>query len=264
MSQLVRVENFAPTRISAESRRDRVVYQSRNSKDKTSFVASSSPNSPHAAQLAQIALAVQSGKKERRRAPSRGFLSAPISYFQRQIGIAPELERPRQLLASGETYQEPPQKAYRYPEAVESDEEWNSTEPDPHPTRAELVSSTRPPVPEPQQPTHHYPSRDSGFDPFTTAAPVVTTVQYRAPSNKAVTHVQQPQVTRLCSEERVSYTVRGANGKLCVSAPAGTNEAQMFDEVARLGSEQKKERTSERRLVADRRRHRDRGRRSSR
>ena len=53
-------------------------------------------------------------------------------------------------------------------------------------------------------------------------------------------HEGMPQVTRFHDEERISYTVRGANGKLYVSAPARSSEAQMFDEVARVGSEQKK------------------------
>ncbi|KUJ17429.1 uncharacterized protein LY89DRAFT_781634 [Mollisia scopiformis] len=239
MPQLVRVENFAPVKRSAENRADQVIYQSKNSKDKTSFVAYSSPDSPHAAQLAQIALAVQqSDKQEKRRAaPRRGFLSAPISYFQKQIGIVPAPEQPRRLLASGDTYQATTQTAYSYQEVEETDEDWDST------------ASTQ--VPETQQ---QFPSQDDDYETPATAAPVVTTLTY----------AQQPKVTRLHTEDRISYAVRGANGKLYVSAPTGSSEAQMFDEVARLGSEEPQKQQKERRLVADRRRHRERSRRSSR
>lgn len=59
----------------------------------------------------------------------------------------------------------------------------------------------------------------------------------RLPARTHFTPTGPPQVFRQATEQTTSYEVRGSNGKLQVSAPAGSNEAQLFDEVARLNSE---------------------------
>ena len=45
-----------------------------------------------------------------------------------------------------------------------------------------------------------------------------------------------PEVTRYRTEYSTAYKVRGHNGRLQVSAPAGSNEAQLFDAIAEANS----------------------------
>jgi hypothetical protein len=69
------------------------------------------------------------------------------------------------------------------------------------------------------------------------AAPIPTATQV---TGQAPAPLQQPEVTRFATEERTAYQLRGQNGSLRVSAPVGSNEAQLFDEVARQNSEQRR------------------------
>jgi hypothetical protein len=67
---------------------------------------------------------------------------------------------------------------------------------------------------------------------YTAPIPTATQVTGQAPAP-----LQQPEVTRFATEERTAYQLRGQNGSLRVSAPVGSSEAQLFDEVARQNSE---------------------------
>ncbi len=49
-----------------------------------------------------------------------------------------------------------------------------------------------------------------------------------------------PEVTRYRTEQKTTYNVRGSSGKLRVSAPAGSNEAQLFDAIAAANSQPEK------------------------
>ncbi|KAK3933758.1 hypothetical protein QBC46DRAFT_414507 [Diplogelasinospora grovesii] len=52
--------------------------------------------------------------------------------------------------------------------------------------------------------------------------------------------VQPPQVTRYRTEKRTAYEVRGSGGKIKVSAPVGSNEAELLDAVAAANSKPEK------------------------
>jgi len=89
----------------------------------------------------------------------------------------------------------------------------------------------------------------SGYWPPATqyAAPIPTSTQVSRP---APPPFQQPEVTRFATEERTAYQLRGQNGSLRVSAPVGSNEAQLFDEVARQNSEQRRDSSKDLRIVS--------------
>jgi hypothetical protein len=241
-----------------------VSYSSKNKVEKTTFQAVSSPNSRHAAKLAEIALAVQTNQAPRsheRRAAIMSSSSVPRQQIQATAYNSGTYESmsPQQMDPQGRneanTYQgNYPATAGNY--SAPQQQQYQDTSAHSFPAaqyQTPIPSSTQEyrHVPQPVQPdypvapgTSYAPQQlqqyqgTSGYWPPATqyAAPVPTSMQV----SPATQPFQQPEVTRFATEERTAYQLRGQNGSLRVSAPVGSNEAQLFDEVARQNSEQRR------------------------
>jgi hypothetical protein len=245
-----------------------VSYSSTNKVEKTNFQAVSSPDSRHAAKLAQIALAVQTNQTPRsheRRAAIMSSNTVPRQQIQATAynngtydSMSPQQVDP-QGRNGASTFQG------NYPVAAgnfsapqqQQQQQYHDTSAHSLPAaqyQTPIPSSTQEyrQVPQPVQPNYPVASGNSyapqqlqqyqgtsGYCPPATqyAAPIPTSTQVSRP---AAQPFHQPEVTRFATEERTAYQLRGQNGSLRVSAPAGSNEAQLFDEVARQNSEQRR------------------------
>jgi hypothetical protein len=242
-----------------------VSYSSKNKVEKTTFQAVSSPNSRHAAKLAEIALAVQTNQTPRpheRRAALMSSSSVPRQQIQATAYNNGTYESisPQQMDFQGSnganTFQgNYPTTAGNF-SAPQQQQHYQNTSSHSYPAaqyQTPIPSSTQEykQVPQPVQPdypvasgTSYAPQQlqqyqgTSGYWPPATqyAATAPTSMQVSRPAQA----FQQPEVTRFATEERTAYQLRGHNGSLRVSAPVGSNEARLFDEVARQNSEQRR------------------------
>ncbi|KAI1120418.1 hypothetical protein F5Y10DRAFT_289791 [Nemania abortiva] len=220
-----------------------------------SFVAEAPANSPHAAKLAQIAMAVQEDRP--RRNPKSGSSHMLISGGIRRPQIQHGTDVPRPNYAQYDA-EDPQQSVVRsatssqpYDTVSDADNEDGS-----HcPSCPEETSSQR-------YPSHHHatPGEDHGLDSasmasaasMATSATGVSSVGgglYRdSYDGNYPPHSQQverrssvhttPHVTRYATETTTAYQVDNGQGHLYVSAPVGSNEARLFDAIADAHSAQ--------------------------
>jgi hypothetical protein len=243
-----------------------VSYSSKNKVEKTTFQAVSSPNSRHAAKLAQIALAVQTNQTPRsheRRAAIMSSSSVPRQQIQATAynsgtyeSMSPQQMDPQERNGANTFQGNYPATAGNY-SAPQQQQHYQDISSHSFPAaqyQTPIPSTTQEyrQVPQPVQPDYPVAAGNtyapqqlqqyqgtSGYWPQATqyAAPIPTSTQVSRPAPAAF---QQPEVTRFATEERTAYQLRGQNGSLRVSAPVGSNEAQLFDEVARQNSEQRR------------------------
>lgn len=178
-----------------EDRGDNVTYSSVNDAEQKAFAAVTPVNSHHAARLAQIAMAVQENQPKgngHNKTKKPSRLLGPSTSHRGQIQYHPEYPAPNSVP----------------PEAVRQQ------------AQADDYGDYRGP----------YEQGMSGSY-ATDSAPQQN--QVAASSSGPVHSEQAPRVTRRRTDERTGYLVRSSNGgKVSVSAPSGSNEAQFFDSVA--------------------------------
>lgn len=218
-----------------------MIYDSRNKKDHSSFTAATPPNSRHAARLAKLAMSVQQPQQEKRHKNNRGGLlsfSQPqqIEYHSDEHHTsslsqaqwssdyradAPQQQQQQQQYGGGpgqyssawagraapdgqypqtQAYQQPPGTGYSYQDGTPS-------------------AAYGPP-----------PSQQTGV------APVHYQPQQVAATTAVRPLVNVSEVTRIRTEQKTAYNVKSDRGALRVSAPVGSNEAQLFDAIAEANS----------------------------
>ncbi|OIW33212.1 hypothetical protein CONLIGDRAFT_677016 [Coniochaeta ligniaria NRRL 30616] len=217
---------------------DAVTYDSRNKRDHSSFTAATPPNSRHAARLAKIAMAVQQPQHEKRQNNSRGGL---LSFSQpQQIEYHPEEHHSSQGQAS---------RPNDYPAAVSHQQQ--------QPQQYGAISGqysgmtgTAAPVTQYTQARAYQNPPGNGYcyqdgPPATTYAPPQSQQTgvnpYHHQPQQVATTAPRPfanvsEVTRLRTEQKTAYNVKSDRGTLRVSAPVGSNEAQLFDAIAEANS----------------------------
>ncbi|KAK0721185.1 hypothetical protein B0T21DRAFT_48640 [Apiosordaria backusii] len=189
--------------------RNRVFYasvQSSPAAGTTSFFAASPANSRHAAQLAEIALAVQERKTP---------LETPTSSNRDYL--------------SGRPSRDPRTRDRGTPDVPD----YFATRPNHHPRDSQSYS-------QPYQiggVTYHQ-LPDGTLIPVSARQDQGQEVYYYPPSNGTTDGVGTPAVTRHQTPHRTTYDYKNAStgGRMQVSAPVGSSEAQMFDAFAAANS----------------------------
>ncbi|KAK3356613.1 hypothetical protein B0T25DRAFT_629916 [Lasiosphaeria hispida] len=199
-----------------KARGNKVTYFSVNEEEGEAFSAATPPNSAHATQLAQIAMAVQTSRdhKPKPRRPA-GLISG--IYQRLQIQDTPSVDRGR-YLATGARYA-----------ATEGDTASQFTESNMS-AIFDMLSATEYGAPPPQSVA--YQGEEAAGAEYAHAPG--SNQAYAAPF--AQSPVQPPEVTRYRGGDRTAYKVRGHTGTVKVSAPAGSNEAGLFDALATTNS----------------------------
>jgi hypothetical protein len=177
-------------------RDDRVTYLSTNKKTGTEFVGSAPPNSRLAATLAQVAAAVQADNLPKyKNGPARITSGAsPRGLIQEAPAPAPATYRDEREYYPNRGY------ATEYRDGREDYEQTQGSGDarDQNYARSQERTAYQPPLAPQQRPADIY---SAG--------------------------------TRHELDRKVAYHAKGPNGELYVSAPTGSNEAQLFDELAR-------------------------------
>jgi hypothetical protein len=188
-----------------EDSKDSVTYYSDNTAGNTSFKAVSPPNCEHAAELAEIALLVQANQAQKRKAKKKKLELPPAKVRQRRI------QSISHQATTDQTQENVPSVQYAKPEQV-------------YDPQAQPIYQGR---------------EQQYYDQVPRAQHLDDSPRQQALSTPYISTIyppQQPEVTRYQTEERTSYQVKSANGKLYVSAPVDSSEARLFDEVARVSS----------------------------
>lgn len=195
---------------------DKVTYYSVNDEAGEAFSAATPPNSVHAAKLAQIAMAMQA-RREQQKSKPKGFLSAISQRLQIQgsahastsssAATAPAPQRYLLSAGGGRDTRRPAEDDDDMSQFTESNMSSMST----MSAMSSMSSSTA------YAPVYRQPQAadEEEYD-----------YEYANPA------VQPPEVTRYRAEDRTAYKVRGRSGTVKVSAPAGSNEAELFDALA--------------------------------
>ncbi|KAH8647859.1 hypothetical protein BX600DRAFT_119227 [Xylariales sp. PMI_506] len=192
-----------------------VTYSSVSSKGHRAFVAESPANSAHAAKLAELAIAVQEGRSRDRRdargTPIGAIANAPQRHQTQYIAAGPQdsrgwtaAEGAGQGYATCSMAQQLPRDGHVAHDDIGDDTDYCS----------ECEAMSRPVT-----------EARGGWNPFQRSQRAVQSVM-------ATTTSGTPRVTRYATETETAYSVKSHSGKIDVSAPNGSNEAQLFDAIA--------------------------------
>ena len=218
----------------------KVTYLSTNTRDGRQFEAVCPPNSVHAAQLAEIALLVQSNERSGR---SNRKHVASLKGTERIIAqIAP---------AANQTQPAPLPTYATSPRAVREVYETNAVHAQPLPSTHDASVNQEPAASHAicncsasPNPHEHVPVIQSGgqyvqsvggpLEP--TILPTASQAKYNSyPQQTSITStqplIQTPEVYRYGTDQSVGYRVVTGTGEMRVSAPIGSSEAQAFNGV---------------------------------
>lgn len=210
---------------------DMVSYNSKNKIRQASFTAATPPNSRHAARLAKIAMAVQQPQKSNSHSKKRAAY-LPSSRPREQIEYKPKEQRhysPPPLVGSQQQQhyhstpahgQVPTEEAdYANPEATQYTQTQSQTYANSDDTGTYYQDHSSPVTYGQPATTQSYP----GVVPYQTNTCLIASHQPGATIQ---------EVTRVRTEQKTAYKVKSDMGTLRVSAPVGSNEAQLFDAIA--------------------------------
>jgi hypothetical protein len=215
-------------------RDDRVTYLSTNKKTQSELVGSVPPNSSLSATLALVAAAVQTGNIPRHENGPARLSSAPLprGQIQATADSAPYIEE-RESYRYPSGYQEPrevrprsqmvdiPQQTY-YSESQERPANMRATYID------ELEDYHSPPEYQERQEIRSQSQRAGDVPRHTSYSENQESLANTRRFNDGYSHA-----TRYGLDRKVAYHAKNADGELYVSAPTESNEALLFDEMAR-------------------------------
>ncbi|KAK0710590.1 hypothetical protein B0H67DRAFT_583035 [Lasiosphaeris hirsuta] len=207
-----------------KARGNKVTYFSVNDEEGEAFTAATPPNSTHAAKLAQIAMAVQASREHKPK-PRRhaGLISGIYQRLQIQSTPGPPVDRGRYLIGG-------PQHAVAEGDTASQFTKSNMSTMSDMSSMSGMSSATEYGASPPQ--TAEYQGEEAADAEYARAPD-----SHRAyPVPFGQSPVQPPDVTRYRGEDRTAYKVRGRAGTVKVSAPAGSNEAGLFDALATANS----------------------------
>ncbi|KAH8909484.1 hypothetical protein BR93DRAFT_935234 [Coniochaeta sp. PMI_546] len=217
---------------------DAVIYDSKNKKDHSSFTAATPPNSRHAARLAKLAMSVQQPQHEKKHNNSRGGL---LSFSKpQQIEYRPEEHRSSQSQAHW-----PAEHPAAVPQQQQQQQQYSAV-----PWQySDVTGTAAPDVHYTQSQACHNPPANGYFYQDDASAAAYGSPQgrqtgvspYQYQPQQVVTTTLRPmvnvtEVTRVRTEQSTAYNVKSDKGILRVSAPVGSNEAQLFDAIAKANS----------------------------